>query len=136
MIATYRKLNGETEENIIKEYAHRSPYSSTLTNPQHRYRHYAGAKARPWDEHFITHLDVATLTESMRVGPSSLAGSLLAKDHADRMLKANKQTQDALDYATPPRSTDEYGDEGDNPWLRTDVKWRCDDGTSADMNPS
>ena len=74
----------------------------------------------------------------MRVGPASLAGSLLVKDYAERMAKTNKQTQDALEYATPPRSTtDEYGDEGgENPWLRTDVKWQCDDGTTADMNPS
>ncbi|KAL8793342.1 MAG: hypothetical protein Q9195_004020 [Heterodermia aff. obscurata] len=120
MIATYRKLNNEPEDSIIKEY-----------------RHFAGAKARPWDEHYITHLDVPTLTESMRVGPSSLAGTLLAKAYAERMAKLNRLAQDALQYGTPPRSSgEEYGDEGVNPWLRTDVKWRCDDGTSADMNPS
>lgn len=72
----------------------------------------------------------------MRVGPDSLAGSLLAKDYAERMAKVNRQAQDKLEYATPPRSGDEYGDEGVNPWLRTDVKWTYDDGTCADMNPS
>ena len=73
----------------------------------------------------------------MRVGPDSLAGSLLAKDYAESMKKVNRQAQDKLEYATPPRSGDEdYGDEGFNPWLRTDVQWRCDDGTFAEMNPS
>lgn len=75
--------------------------------------------------------------ESMRVGPISLAGCLLSKNHYQRMEMFNRQAQDALKLATPPRSgDDDYGDEGQNPWLKTDVKWRCDDGTTADMNPS
>lgn len=149
MIAAFRKVNGEPEENIIDEYAFDSlpspllqyqnrPYSllhspNLLTVlPPHRYRRYAGAKRRTWDEHFIKTFDFAALNELLRVGSSSLAGSLIVKDYAERMTKANKQAQEALEYATPPRSSDE----DDSPWPPSDLKWECEDGTRVDMNPS
>lgn len=116
MIAAYRKLHPGIELDIITEY-----------------RHYAGPKCRDWDEHFIHKLSLPVLHDLLRVGPTSLAGAALAKQHLQITLEINRQREIALRrYPTPPESDFDEDD------VRTDdgVRWRMDDGTEEGMNPS
>ena len=64
-----------------------------------RYRSFAGRKARIWDEHYIKYVDIAAANEIMRVGPSTLAGTLIAQHWAGKMALANKRAQDASDLS-------------------------------------
>ena len=72
----------------------------------------------------------------MRVGPSSLAGSVVARYYFERTFTANKQAHEASEYASPPLSDYAEGEGDDEPWPPSDLKWVCDDGTTEDMNPS
>jgi hypothetical protein len=74
------------------------------------------------------------LTELLRVGPSSLAGRALAAQQFEITLEANlarERDMSAVRYPTPPESDFD----ADERW-KPETKWRLDDGTEEEMNPS
>ncbi len=74
------------------------------------------------------------LTELLRVGPSSLAGRALAAQQSQITLEANlarERGMTAVRYPTPPE--DDF--DADERW-KPETKWRLDDGTEEEMNPS
>ena len=138
MIAAFRKLNGGVEADIIKEYASPILRFLSISSPAKtwvvRYQHYAGAKRREWDEHFIRTLSIPVLTELLRVGPSTLAGKTLAAQQFRLTVEANlalERQMTTARYPTPPES--DFDDE--ERW-QPEAKWMLDDGTEEEMNPS
>jgi len=74
------------------------------------------------------------LTELLRVGPSSLAGRALAAQQFEATLEANlarEREMSTVRYPTPPESDFD----ADERW-QPETKWRLDDGTEEEMNPS